>query len=940
MPARVHALLVVRPDGRVPADLHLQRTLTALTAQSRPLDALTIVLCGSDAALSQLAAESGAEGVITADRRTSFAEAVAMASRRLDGDAVWLLAQDTAPAPDALVRLAGALETAPSVAIAAPKLVRWDDPAQIVSLGASMTSLGRSVTFAAGELDQGQHDAREDVMGADVRGLLVRAAAWRELDGIDAALAGADEGLDLGVRARLRGDRVALVPGAVIAVAGDGVAGEPASTGAWGRRAYAARTAQLHRRLVYAPPAAAPLHWLSLVPLALLRTVMHLLGKRPGQIAPEWAAAATAGVRIGSVVRARSGIRRTRRSGWAALAPLRVTAAELRQRFDPDATRTAGPGRSEPHFFSGGGAWVVLAFLVISVIAFTSLLAWPVLAGGALAPLRATVAQLWADAASGPRALGWSTSGPADPFAAVIALLGSLSPAAPSRALVVLWILALPLAALGGWFATTRVSERSIVRAVGAVGWALAPMFLAALVDGRPTGVLVHLLLPWLLFTAATAHRSWSAAGVASVLLVGVLASAPSLAPAAVLLWVVAIVLTAALRHGVGVGRVIWLLIPSAVVFAPMLWERLRAGDAWSLLADPGVPLGAEPGADLVRRVFLTAGFPGTDAGGWAAVTESPALWIALSVVPLVALALVAPAAARMIPASVLLVVALAGLATATLALGVVLSADGPDAIGIWPGTALSLYWIGLLGAALTTLDAWRVLDVARVPLAVVLLLVFAVVSAPAISAPIRGTSGLSEGSASTLPAYVAAEGRGGLDRATFVITPMAGGTVVDVVWGDTSALGGQTTLRSARTSTDAGDAEAAQLAAALIAESGGDAVDRLAAHGVAYVMLGGDGSTASEEAADLRLQAVTSLDQRDDLEKVGETTKGLLWRVAPEVTDRVTPPAARADAARAAAVQLGILAIALLLAVPTRRSLADARRWPRVVGIGGGRRR
>ena len=34
MPARVHALLVVRPDGRVAADLHLERTLTALRAQS------------------------------------------------------------------------------------------------------------------------------------------------------------------------------------------------------------------------------------------------------------------------------------------------------------------------------------------------------------------------------------------------------------------------------------------------------------------------------------------------------------------------------------------------------------------------------------------------------------------------------------------------------------------------------------------------------------------------------------------------------------------------------------------------------------------------------------------------------------------------------------------------------------------------------------------
>jgi hypothetical protein len=61
-----------------------------------------------------------------------------------------------------------------------------------------------------------------------------------------------------------------------------------------------------------------------------------------------------------------------------------------------------GTARGELHFFSGGGAWIVLGALLVSVLAFLSLLAWPVLGGGGLAPLRATVGQLWADAASGP----------------------------------------------------------------------------------------------------------------------------------------------------------------------------------------------------------------------------------------------------------------------------------------------------------------------------------------------------------------------------------------------------------------------------------------------------------------------------------------------------------------------------------------------------------
>ena len=158
-----------------------------------------------------------ATAVISADRRTSFADALALGSHRLEGDAVWVLTHDTIPAPDALARLAGALETAPSVTFAAPKLVRADETDRIVSLGVSMTRYGRTVGLADGEHDQGQHDAGEDVLGTDVRGILVRADAWRRLGGIDRALAGADEGLDLGIRARLRGGRVALAPTAIVA---------------------------------------------------------------------------------------------------------------------------------------------------------------------------------------------------------------------------------------------------------------------------------------------------------------------------------------------------------------------------------------------------------------------------------------------------------------------------------------------------------------------------------------------------------------------------------------------------------------------------------------------------------------------------------------------------------------------------------------------------
>lgn len=930
MPARVHALLVVRPDGREAADIRLERTLSALRAQSRPVDTLTIILCDADPRVQSVARASHAEGVIGADRRTSFAEALALGSHRLEGDAVWLLTHDTVPEPDALARLAGALETAPSVAFAAPKLVRSDETDRIVSLGVSLTRFGRTVGLSDGEHDQGQHDGGEDVLGADVRGILVRSDAWAQLGGVDRALAGADEGLDLGIRARLHGGRIVLAPSAVVAVSARVVT--PI------RVAYAQRTAQLHRRLAYAPAVAVPFHWLTLLPLALLRSLGALLGKQPGRILPEWGAAVTAMVRPGALARSRRGIRQDRTASWAQLAPLRVTRTQMRHRLDDDIP--AGSGRGELHFFSGGGAWIVLAALVVSVVSFVSLLAWPVLGGGALAPLRATVLGLWADAADGLRPLGWQTVGPADPFSAVVAIVGSLSPAAPSRAIVVLWVLALPLAALGGWFAATRFSDRGIVRAVVAVGWALAPSLLDALITGRPTVVIAHLLLPWLLWTAAVAHRSWSTAGVASIVAAVVLACAPSLAPALVLLWIVALILTATAERGRGLTRVIWLVIPSAAVFAPMLWHRLRAGEPWALLADPGVPLGDPNGTDLARRLLLALGFPADD--GWGDLLGVPlGSWTPLLIAPVLVLALAALVIGRSIPVLVLALAGLAGLGTAVAAIGVAVASDAQATITLWPGAALSLYLLAALCAAALALDALpregHTAARIRVPVAAFTMLALGVSAVPALTAPLRGAAAITEGSTSTLPAYVEAEGRDGLSTATFIVTPTAdGAAIADVVWGETASLGGQSTLRSARSGADDADDETAQLTARLIADPEGDVIDDLAAHGVAFVLLGGGAD--SDAARALRLEAETSLDQRPDLEIVGDTARGKLWRITTTVADR---PALDGGAAwRIALLQGGVVLAALLLALPTRSSLAQARRMPRVVGLPRRRRR
>lgn len=941
MPDRVHAILVVRPEGRTPAANHLQRTLAALAAQTRRVDALTVVLCGPDAELTRLAAGSGAEGVITASAGTSFATATALATPRLTGDAVWLLAQDTAPDPDALERLAGALELSPPLVVAAPKLVDWDDRDVIRSLGVSMNRYGGTVDLVVGELDQGQRDRASDVLGADVRGLLVRRDAWTALGGLDPALGGADEGLDLGVRARLAARLVAVVPAARVAVAGDGVAAMARGRKRARRRAFANRTAQLHRRLVYAPAPAVALHWLSFLPLALWGTFVHLVAKVPHRVLPEWGATLLVMARPAAVARARRRIRTVRSVGWSRITPLRVSRAEMRVRWQGDASDPDAPVRSELKFFVGGGAWAVLGALAVSVALFAPLLAWPVLGGGALAPLRANVAQLWQDAAWGQRPLGLDAIGPADPFAALVALVGTLSPGDPSRAFVVLWVLALPLAVLGGWFAATRVTESSLLRIVAAIAWALAPSFIAALVEGRPAGVLAHLLLPWLFAAASVAHRSWAPAGAASVLLVAVLACAPSLAPAAVVLWCAALVVVA-LVAGRGIARVVWLVIPSAVIFAPLVWTQVRAGNAWGLLADPGVPFaGAEVSADPIGRALLAAGFPTSDPGGWASLLGHPVWWVGLLVAPLAVLAVLSVLTARWVTASGLIVITVAGLATAFAAVGVAVSfGDAAVAVPLWAGSGLSLAWVGLVGAAVVALDA-GIPDRVRVlrPIgALAAVLALAVAVAPALTAQLAdsstGRSVLTNGPVSTLPAFVAAEGRGSLAIGTLVLDPRDDGLRVEVVWGGSATLSGQSTIDATRTTADDQRRELAALAADLVSPSTDDVVSRLAERGIGFVLLSSAPSAQNDVVLGDRLSAATSLDQRDLLDPVGTTSRGDLWRVNTDVTPRAPLDDHRATLQRLVALgSFGVLVIALLLAVPTAASRRIARRTPRIVG-------
>ncbi|MBS1672488.1 MAG: glycosyl transferase [Actinobacteria bacterium] len=924
MSARVHAVLVARPGATSLA--RLLRALDALAAQTRRPDVLTIVACGPSSTLrSSGRVAEAAEAVIETKAATSVAAAVALALPRVSDDAaLWILTEDCAPGPAALEQLAGALERSPAASIAAPKLLSDIDEHRIASFGVSMTRLGRAVDPARGELDQGQHDGHDDALGADVRGLLLRPGRGLRPD---PGLGGRDEGLDLGVQARLKGGRVVLAAGARIAVddtAQDGTAGE----------AFAVRRAQLHRRLSYAAAPLVPVHWLVLLPLALWRTILHLAGKRPAAVLPEWGAAAVTMVSGSAVLSSRRRLREDRTAGWASLAPLRITRAQLRQRLD-DGHGTEAGVHEDLGFFSGGGAWAVLAALVAGIAMFVSLLAWPALGGGALLPLRDTVAALWRDAAYGQRGFGVGVAGPADPFSGVLALLGTLWPGSPSYALILLWVGALPLAMLGGWFAATRITDRPGLRILAGTIWALTPTFLIALAEGRPAAVLLHLLLPWVFHTGLVAARSWGAAGAASLATAAALACAPSLAPAFALLWVIGIVVTLARRSVRGAVRVFWVLIPAIVVFAPLvIWQTVN-GTLWAVLSDPGaIVVAPQATADAAGRLTLLGGLPTMDDAGWPALLRgAPTPWVLWLAAPLAVLALVSTITRRWSVGIGSLLVAATGLATAFAAVGISVAFAQSVPVPIWPGTALSLAWIGVLGGALVTLDcgitrsAWR--GVAGVVAAAGVI----ALAAPTAIALVTGTAAIERSELTTLPAYVKAQARADRDLGTLVLTAQPGGSLAStVVWGESATLSAQATMITTAVTPHGEDLSA--LSVDLLSARQFDATKALGALGVRFVLLQAGPSDETAAVRSLRLQSATALDQRAGFVRVGETPRGVLWRMEAEPAARPAPSAGqRATAQLVVTVELVVLIAALLLSIPTRASRRAARGLPRAIG-------
>jgi GT2 family glycosyltransferase len=638
----VTALLVSHDGAR-----WLPSVLAGLEEQTRAPDRVVCVDTGSaDTGPAMLAARFGADALVRLSADTGFPEAVSRglesAPPRHDGtqEWVWLLHDDSRPAPDALERLLSAVQDRPSVAIAGPKLREWPSLRRLLEVGVTISGTGRRETgLERGEYDQGQHDHVRETLAVSSAGMLVRRDLLEQLGGFDPCLPLFGNDLDLGWRAARAGHRTIVVPDAVVfhaEAAHRGVRTTPLTR----RRHRRERSAALYTLLANCATSVLPLVAVRLVLGGLLRALGLLLVRAPGEALDEMAALLVTFLRPHRLVAARrqrsrtatvpaSAVRHLLPPPWLPYRHGVDLVADLAGAVKQQVSETGGrPGaragavdtgpvpaeaQSLPEdtgllarLLTSRDAVALAGLVALALVAGRGLLGAGVLSGGALLPAPESAWEWFRLHAGAGSAAAYGSAEPAPPYVLPLALLGTLLLGSASAAVDLLLVLGVPVGAWGAHRLLRRLVVLSgLVRPgaappwtvpVGALGYALLPVLSGAVGQGRLGTVAVMVLLPWVAHAALglragepgdRRRRAGWRTGLG-------LAAAAAFAPVT---WVVAVLAALALgmlglvtRRGPHAGHATAFALALAVPPALLVpWIVPHLGDPGALLAEPGL---------------------------------------------------------------------------------------------------------------------------------------------------------------------------------------------------------------------------------------------------------------------------------------------------------------------------------------------------------------
>jgi GT2 family glycosyltransferase len=888
----------------------LPKVLEGLAAQTRRPDLVVGVDTGSRDGSAELV-EPAVTTLVREKLNTTFPQAIRAGLEAAPAtEWIWILHDDSTPAPDALEALLAAAAERPDADVLGPKLREWPSLKRLLELGVTISGTGRRETgLERGEYDQGQHDDVRQVLAVNTAGMLVRRALLEELGGFDDRLPIFGNDIDFGWRAARAGHTTLIVPAAVVfhvEAAHRGVR----KTSLTGRHTHLAeRTAALYTLLVNCRVGLLPLQLVRLFLGSLLRVLGYLAVRSPGEAIDEFAAVLSVYSRPGMLRRARQArtplaanddhVRRLLAPTWlpyrhgldlagdlAAAATNQAADVAERRRAVRMAERGEVPPTPTPEdelaadtgllarFVTNPVAVVMTAFVLLALVATRD--AWSTsLTAAGLSPVPSGgVADWWRLHTQSWHPIGQGTGATAPAYLLPLALAGTLLLGHAHAVVSLLFLGAVPLAVWGAWRLLRVLGHVADPHGAspwllvwGATTYGLVPLTSGAWAQGHFGPLVATATLPWLVHAALgfgdpTADRRWRAAWRTGLLLALVSAFTPAAWLFAVI--AVAVLLGVGLRLAPGTVRdqSVWGPIVTAVAVVPVVLLP------WSLAAlrHPG-------------RLLLDAGrLPGPVSGptdllaGHLAGAAAPA-WIGFLLLVISALALVRAESrvAALVPWCVLalgtVVLLLTSHLTVALATGesrpssglltVVVSAALVAAVFVaaqrlWPGSGRAGWQTGVVIAAL--------LAAAVVPVAGLGWALFS------------GANQLERDADNGIPAYMVQNAETGPQHGVLVVRgTVATGLTYDVWRGDGPTLGEDEIAAWARP-----DAQLTDDIRALVSDPSRSVVDQLAAAGIEYVVLPApaDGDVAAD------LDATTGLEQSS-----AENPDTRAWHLTPTPT-------------------------------------------------------
>lgn len=626
----------------------LEGCLAALGAQDYPNLSVLVVDSGSSTDITgRVAAVLPSAYVRRLDTNVGFGPAASEVLAMVEGASHYLFCHDdVAPDGDA-VRLMVEEAFRSNAGVVAPKLVSWDDPSRLLTVGLPVDKSGTpAVVVEPGELDQEQHDAVRDVFLAPGGCTLVRADLFASLGGFDPAITAFGEDLDLSWRTQIAGARVLVAPAARVRHVEAMAHGQRRPPSA--ASATAAATGATVERYIQRHRLRTVLVCYSL--FNLLRVIPQILVLQAGELAYALSTGrrrqAVAIVRawqwnlgrLGDLRAARRRLRAIRALPDRDVRRLQVRgsariSAFVRSRLGPgaetrlwDASRTRLT-ESVPAGRLGIAVWVTMA--VVLLAGTRSLLFGGLPAIGDFAPFPESPFAFLRHFVSGWRTAGLGSESPAPAAFGLLGLSGMLLGGAMGALQKVLVLGGLPLGIIGV-YRMARPFGSPRARLVAAVVYAAVPLPYGALARGSWAGLLAYGAMPWILHRLVVSTGLEPFAGrVSPAVPAGVrlgigLALLGALAPTLPVVIVVTAALLAVAGLVAGPVRMTGAALPRAAIgggvalvllFPWSLDLVLPGGSGAGLL---GVPRSGATALSFAEAVRFELGPVGHGVAGWA----------------------------------------------------------------------------------------------------------------------------------------------------------------------------------------------------------------------------------------------------------------------------------------------------------------------------------